>query len=45
MAVTPSSDPAMILVVDDTADNLDLMAGLLQDRYRVKVAINGEKAL
>jgi putative two-component system response regulator len=45
MAVTPSSDPATILVVDDTADNLDLMAGLLQDRYRVKVAINGEKAL
>jgi putative two-component system response regulator len=45
MAVTPSSHPATILVVDDTADNLDLMAGLLQDRYRVKVAINGEKAL
>ena len=45
MAVTPSADPATILVVDDTADNLDLMAGLLQDRYRVKVAINGEKAL
>jgi putative two-component system response regulator len=45
MAVTSSSDPATILVVDDTADNLDLMAGLLQDRYRVKVAINGEKAL
>ena len=45
MAVTPSADPATILVVDDTADNLDLMAGLLQDRYRVRVAINGEKAL
>jgi len=45
MVVTPSSDPATILVVDDTPANLDLMAGLLQDRYRVKVAINGDKAL
>ncbi|MFN9871397.1 MAG: two-component system response regulator [Cyanobacteriota bacterium] len=40
-----TSDPATILVVDDTPANLDLMAGLLQDRYRVKVAISGEKAL
>ena len=40
-----SSEPATILVVDDTPANLDLMAGLLQDRYRVKVAISGEKAL
>ncbi|MCS5699157.1 two-component system response regulator [Cyanobium sp. FGCU-52] len=45
MVVTPSADPATILVVDDNPDNLDLMAGLLQDRYRVKVAISGEKAL
>ena len=34
-----------VLAVDDTPENLDLMSGLLQDRYRVKVAINGEKAL
>jgi putative two-component system response regulator len=34
-----------ILVVDDTADNLALMAGLLKDRYRVILANNGEKAL
>lgn len=40
-----TSDPATILVVDDTPANLDLMSGLLQDRYRVKVAISGEKAL
>jgi hypothetical protein len=31
--------------VADIAGNLDLMAGLLQHRCRVKVAINGEKAL
>jgi putative two-component system response regulator len=34
-----------ILVVDDTTDNLTLMAGLLKDRYRVSLASNGEKAL
>ncbi|MEG0010497.1 MAG: two-component system response regulator [Aeromonas sp.] len=37
--------PATILVVDDTPDNLMLMADLLRDKYRVKVATNGEKAL
>ena len=34
-----------ILVVDDTPDNLSLMAGLLKDAYRVKLANSGEKAL
>jgi putative two-component system response regulator len=35
----------VVLVVDDTADNLSLMAALLKDTYRVKVANSGEKAL
>jgi putative two-component system response regulator len=34
-----------ILVVDDTPENLTLMHGLLRDRYHVKVAPNGERAL
>jgi len=34
-----------ILVVDDTPDNLMLMSNLLKDRYVVKVANHGEKAL
>jgi len=34
-----------ILVVDDTPDNLTLMAGLLKPIYSVKLAISGEKAL
>lgn len=38
-------DKATVLVVDDTPDNLALMSGLLKDRYRVKVANGGEKAL
>ena len=31
----------MVLVVDDTPDNLQLISELLMDRYRVKVANNG----
>ncbi|MDH2434293.1 two-component system response regulator [Pokkaliibacter sp. MBI-7] len=34
-----------ILVVDDTPDNLTLMAALLKDTYKVKVANNGERGL
>ncbi len=34
-----------ILVVDDTPDNLTLVSNLLKTNYRVRVAINGEKAL
>lgn len=34
-----------ILVVDDTPDNLTLLAGLLKDRYRVRIANNGTRAL
>lgn len=36
---------ATVLVVDDTPDNLSLMSGLLKEHYKVKVAINGERAL
>jgi putative two-component system response regulator len=35
----------VILVVDDTPDNLMLMSNLLKDRYTVKAANNGDKAL
>ena len=35
----------IILVVDDTPDNLTLMSDLLKGTYRVKVANSGEKAL
>ena len=34
-----------LLVVDDTPENLTLMAGILKDAYRVKVATTGEKAI
>src|ERR1700735_648615 len=35
----------LVLVVDDTPENLTLMADLLKGAYKVKVANSGEKAL
>lgn len=34
-----------ILVVDDTSENIDIMNGILQDTYKIKVALNGKKAI
>ncbi len=46
-ASTTGSDSARptLLIVDDTPANLTLLADLLQENYRVKVANNGIKAL
>lgn len=41
----PELPSQTILAVDDTPTNLSLIAGLLGERYRVKVATNGAKAL
>lgn len=38
-------DQPLVLVVDDTPENLELMSGLLLGSYRVKVASNGVNAL
>jgi putative two-component system response regulator len=35
----------VILVVDDTAINIDLLSGLLRPLYKVKAAKSGEQAL
>jgi putative two-component system response regulator len=34
-----------ILVVDDAPENIDLLVGLLKDKYKVRAALNGEVAL
>jgi two-component system, sensor histidine kinase and response regulator len=34
-----------VLIVDDIATNIEVLAGALKDEYAVKVAINGKKAL
>ncbi len=46
-ASTPGAEPGRrtILVVDDTTDNLELVANLFKEEYRVRVAQSGEKAL
>ena len=34
-----------ILIVDDTPENIDILAGILGQDYKIKFAINGKKAL
>ena len=34
-----------LLVVDDAPENIQLLSGLLKDKYKVKAATSGEKAL
>jgi putative two-component system response regulator len=38
-------DKLTILVVDDAPANIDVLKGILQDEYRIKVALNGQKAI
>jgi putative two-component system response regulator len=45
MSPSNESELPLVLVVDDTPDNLTLMAELLDGLYRVKVANSGERAL
>lgn len=35
----------VILIVDDTPDNISLLSGLLKDQYKIKIATTGQKAL
>ena len=40
------SDPQQtILIVDDAPENIDVLSGILRPHYKVRAAINGEKAL
>ncbi len=34
-----------VLVVDDAPENIDLLDGVLNQDYKIKAALNGEKAL
>jgi sigma-B regulation protein RsbU (phosphoserine phosphatase) len=40
-----SASKPVVLAVDDTPENLDVVKGILADDYTVKAAINGEMAL
>ena len=39
------SDNSVILIVDDTPENVDVLAGVLREHYQIKVALSGQKAL
>ena len=39
------SKRSTILVVDDTSDNVELLYQLFKDTYRVRISLNGERAL
>ncbi len=45
MSAIPHLAPPVVMVVDDTPENLDLMVGVLSDSYRVIVANSGDRAL
>lgn len=39
------SEKQTVLVVDDTPENIDVLSGILRPDYKVKAALNGERAL
>jgi putative two-component system response regulator len=41
----PFAQNPTILLVDDTPDNITLLSALLKDKYKLKIATNGMKAL
>jgi putative two-component system response regulator len=45
MEMLRAPEKAIILVIDDTPDNIVLLSDVLRDRYRVKVANSGERGL
>jgi len=45
MTESNNEQKQIILVVDDTPDNLSMITSLLKDLYQVKIATNGNKAL
>lgn len=39
------ADRKMLLIVDDTSENIEVLDGLLSEKYRIRLALNGPKAL
>lgn len=38
-------DKPIVLVVDDTPENIDILSGVLRNEFKVKAALNGKQAL
>jgi len=45
MVMDPGFEKQTILIVDDTPENIDILNGILGAEYKIKVALNGKKAL
>ncbi len=43
--MTAETPRECLLIVDDTPENIDVLAGVLSPEYRTRVALNGKKAL
>ncbi|OOZ36551.1 HD-GYP domain-containing protein [Solemya velesiana gill symbiont] len=43
--MSTKADKQTVLVVDDTPENIDVLSGVLRAEYKVKAALNGERAL
>ena len=40
-----TQEKKVVLLVDDTPENIQIVNAILKDHYRVRIATNGEKAL
>ncbi len=45
MAETDVPHKPLILIADDMPENIDVLAGVLQSQYQIKVALSGERTL
>jgi Response regulator containing a CheY-like receiver domain and an HD-GYP domain len=45
MILNSNTEKYTVMIVDDTPDNIDLFSELLKEKYHVRVALNGERAL
>jgi putative two-component system response regulator len=43
--VNEAKERAVVLVVDDIPENIDVLSGILRRDYRVKAALNGQRAI
>ncbi|MFM2286729.1 MAG: hypothetical protein RLZZ543_2226 [Bacteroidota bacterium] len=43
--ITNSQDQPLVLIVDDSVENLQVLSALLKDLYKIKIAKSGEKAI
>jgi phosphoserine phosphatase RsbU/P len=45
MTMTTTPEKRLLLLVDDDSENVHVVHSILKDRYRIRVAMNGSKAL